>query len=546
VALNSFFKVTQIAALWPLRVWQLQLVFALLLTFFYNQTIFNSLSKLDNRSLSIAIGGLLFCINWFICQLTGRGKALRTWLTLLLIISATCQYFMLNYGVLIDNSMLLNTLETDLHEVQGLLSLKMLPYLLCYLLLPVATLWQIPLRQQYKHAVWRHTVLTLLTTMALILLMLATQYQSYASVFRQHRYLKHQALPLSALTATAGLIRLKPVLAQNFTLYATDATQQLPTGSKPRLIIMVLGETVRADHLGINGYTRNTTPKLAQRELLNLGAISACGTTTAVSVPCLFSYLLQDNYNENVAKHSDNFLDVLQRAGVKVLWRNNNSGCKTMCDRVEQDKQFALNSNFHCVEGNCSDLALLSGLKQRIIELTNKKDAKPQSMLIVLHQQGNHGPEYYKRSLAQQKVFLPECESNLLNECTSKTITNAYDNAIVATDALLDETINLLETFNDDFDTAMVYLSDHGESLGENGIYLHGLPYWMAPSAQTQVPLFFWMSASFSQKIAINKKCIASKKQLSHDNIFDTMLSLFSVRTLQYRPALDLLAGCAV
>src|SRR5699024_5240303 len=121
--------------------------------------------------------------------------------------------------------------------------------------------------------------------------------------------------------------------------------------------------------------------------------------------------LNRENYNEALAKNSDNLLDILKRSGVKVMWRNNNSGCKSMCDRVEQDQSFARDAN--CTAGECSDLVLLNGLKQKL--LAEKSAATP--IFIVLHQQGNHGPEYYKRSTATQKQFTPECESNLLNQC---------------------------------------------------------------------------------------------------------------------------------
>ena len=528
-----------------LRPWQLSVLTALLLSAGYNQAFYNSLATIGSTQASITLATLLFLLNLFLCQLGGSGKQQKPWLFMLISISAVGQYFMLSYGVLIDKNMLINALETDLAEVQALLSWKMLPFFLFQLVLPAILLHFVPLstnpvllRQRKSKAALRYLG-TLAVTSAVIVVVLAGQYQSYASVFRQHRYLKHQTLPLSALTATAALFSLKTVAARTFEPYANDAVQQLPANSKPRLILFVLGETVRADHLGINGYKRNTTPKLAQRSLINFGAISACGTATAISVPCLLSHLTKDSYDEGSAKNSDNLLDVLQRAGVKVVWRNNNSGCKSMCDRVEQDTSFAVDSSYHCEDGTCPDLALLEGLKQRILQQDSMT-----SQFIVLHQQGNHGPEYFKRSLEQHKVFLPECRTNLLNECEQQHIINAYDNAIVSTDLLLDNSITLLESLNEHYDTALVYVSDHGESLGENGVYLHGLPYWMAPTAQTKVPMLFWLSDEFRHAAGLDSDCLQQKTNLSHDNIFDTMLSLFALETTTLRPELDLTTGC--
>ena len=534
-----------IFAVWPLSPLQLNLLSALLLTAGYNQVFFNSMLAIANTHITISLTALLLLINLFICQLAGEGKWQKPWLLMLIVISACSQYFMLNYGVVIDQHMLKNALETDSAEIYSLLSFKMVPYVLFNFLLPAALLFTIPVlvkasaeAPKKSRSALRYIAM-LVGSLSLLIVLVVSQYQTYASVFREHRYLKQQTLPLSALTASVGLLAATPAMARSHQTYAPDAMQQLPAGSKPRLILFVLGETVRADHLGINGYARDTTPKLAQRNLINFGAISACGTATAISVPCLFSHLTKDTYDEAVAKGSDNLLDVLQRAGVKAMWRNNNSGCKSMCDRVEQDSQFAINSKYKCSDGACPDLALLEGLKERILQQDST-----QSQFIVLHQQGNHGPEYYKRSLEQHKVFLPECRTNLLNECRQQHIINAYDNAIVSTDLLLENSITLLESLNEHYDTALVYLSDHGESLGENGVYLHGLPYWMAPDAQTKVPMLFWLSANFSQNARLNSNCLQQNTNLSHDNIFDTMLSLFAVKTTARRPELDLLSNC--
>lgn len=516
----------------------LPLLTAFLLTLCYNQPLLNSLNQLHRPAMLFAVLALLFSLNWLITQLLGTGRLLKPWLLILLSLSAVSQYFMLQYGILLDKDMLLNALETDPAEIAGLLNWQMLPYLLGYGILPALFITYLPLKSSKSFKGWR-SLLPVLSSLLLLTVLVSSQFQTYAGVFREHRYLKHQALPLSALNASAGLVKFNKAQAITFTPFAVDAKQQLASSAKPRLIIMVLGETVRADHLGINGYSRNTTPKLAKRELLNFGAIKACGTATAKSVPCLFSYLLQENYDETLAKNSDNLLDVLQRAGVNVIWRNNNSGCKSMCDRVIQDKDYALDSQYQCSDGACPDLALLHRLPERIRALSKPDE----SILVVLHQQGNHGPEYYKRSLPQYKAFLPECETNLLSDCSNEQIINAYDNAILQTDTLLDEVINIAEQFSADYDTAMVYLSDHGESLGENGVYLHGLPYWMAPEAQIDVPLLFWLSPGLKTQSRITDAC-TKKQALSHDNLFDSVLTLFSVASSDKRLSLDLFASC--
>lgn len=525
---------------WAAR-WLLTLTVAVVLTVFFNQGLWNKVMLLGGWQLTLPLGMLLLLINILLCQLLSIGYLQKIWLMTLLSIAAGSQYFMQHYGVLIDNNMLVNALETDAHEVNGLLSYTMLPYFTLYLLCPLSVLVWVKVHRQPLLRMIKQYVIICLISILLIAGLVLTQYQSYAGLFREHRDLKYQAVPLNVIAASVSLIKTKmeAVRKADFQLYATDAVQIQHQG-KPRLIIMVLGETIRADHLGINGYSRDTTPKLSARsDIINFGAINACGTATAISVPCMFSYLEQASYDESIAKNSDNLLDVLARAGVKVLWRDNNSGCKSVCDRVEVDP-FIAEAPEKCVTGECPDSALLHNLSQKILASTQAN----QDIFVVLHQQGAHGPEYFKRSVTEQKLFLPECQHNLLNKCDRQHIVNAYDNAVVATDSLLDSTITLLQQLNDKFDTAMLYVSDHGESLGENGVYLHGLPYWMAPEAQTKVPLLMWLSDDYKQTSAIDTDCLKHINNLSHDYLFHSVLSLYDINTQAKDRNLDILNTC--
>lgn len=517
---------------------------AMLLTFAYNSLFMQQLWSWGSSGEAWPLLALLFLLNLLLCQLLSLGKLQKIWLFSLILIAAASQYFMQQYGVLLDKGMLQNALETDSHEVLGLLNTAMLPYFAWYVLIPGAfLLWTRHKPQSSKSAATQYLGM-LLTTLALSASLIASQYSQFAPALRQHRDLKHYAIPFNAFNAAAGVIKSKTAKAstQVFSHYAEDA-RLISHSSRPQLVIMVLGETVRADHLGINGYSRNTTPKLAQRSLVNVGAISSCGTATAVSVPCMFSYLNQQNYQEQLAKNSDNVLDILQRSGVEVIWRDNNSGCKGMCDRVTQDTSFLAATADGCKAGECQDSQLLEGLSARI--LAAKTSHKP--VLVVLHQQGNHGPEYFKRSREAQKQFLPECQNNLLNQCQPDTVINAYDNAILATDELLDNTISLLESLAADFDTSMLYVSDHGESLGENGVYLHGLPYWLAPDSQTQVPMLMWFSKQTQQQLALDTQCIEqnARQSASHDMLFDSLLAWLQVKSQAIRQQQNIFRACS-
>jgi len=298
-------------------------------------------------------------------------------------------------------------------------------------------------------------------------------------------------------------------------------------------VVLVVGETARAAEFSLNGYQRNTNPRLSSLNIINFADVQSCGTDTAESLPCMFSHLGKAGYSRNEAKRYENLLDVLQRAGVQVIWRDNNSGSKGIGDRVTYEDQVNVHDEPLCSTGECYDEILLKDLGKLLSQ--NSGD-----MFIILHQKGSHGPSYYKRSPKDFKLFLPECTKDSVQDCDQQSIINAYDNTIVYTDYVLAKLIDLLKAQT--YSTAMLYVSDHGESLGENNIYLHGLPYAFAPKQQTHVPMIFWASDRFLHEKSIDSAKLeqTSSGRFSHDNLFHSMLGLFHVTTAIYRPELDL------
>jgi lipid A ethanolaminephosphotransferase len=260
----------------------------------------------------------------------------------------------------------------------------------------------------------------------------------------------------------------------------------------------------------------------------------------------MFSHFGREAFDAKGREH-ENLLDVLQRAGLAVLWLDNQAGCKGLCARVPQAQAVtpaggdAASITGLCDGEECLDEALLRGLDRRIAALPEARRA--QGVVVVLHQMGSHGPAYYKRSPTDRKPFQPECTTNVLQQCERDALVNAYDNSIVYTDHVLALAIDWLAARSAQHDTALLYVSDHGESLGENNLYLHGLPYAVAPRAQTHVPMLLWLPAQRGTQLA----CIRAKRDvpLSHDNLFHTTLGLVGVTASEYRPALDLAAGCA-
>jgi lipid A ethanolaminephosphotransferase len=293
-----------------------------------------------------------------------------------------------------------------------------------------------------------------------------------------------------------------------------------------------VGEAVRADHLSLNGYERETTPLLNKEKIVSFQHFASCGTATAVSVPCMFSSSGREAYDHVRSLHSENILDVLKHAGVNILWRDNNSDSKGVALRVPFEDYKTADRNTVCKD-ECRDEGMLIGLQEHINKQT-KGD-----IVIVLHQMGNHGPAYYKRYPAAFEKFTPVCHTNQLEECSQEEIRNAYDNAILYTDYFLASVIKLLKKNDGKFTTAMLYMSDHGESLGENGLYLHGFPYALAPDAQKHIPAVMW----FGKKDLARKDLLKKHEQhtYSHDYLFHTLLGFFEVKTSVYRPERDIL-----
>ena len=298
---------------------------------------------------------------------------------------------------------------------------------------------------------------------------------------------------------------------------------------------VVLGETARADNFSLTGYARPTNAALADRDVTFFSNVTSCGTDTASSVPCMFSDLGADRFSLDAASRRENVLDVLRSTGVQVGWVDNNSGCKGVCDRVESVN---VSRDPGCPDGQCQDEVLVAALKQRLPRVQS-------DTLLILHQQGSHGPAYFKRYPAPGR-FQPTCMTNRIQDCPREALINTYDNTIDYTSRVLAMAIDLLAS-DQERDTVLLYVSDHGESLGERGIFLHGLPRILAPHEQSHVPMLLWMSAGAKGRLVPAGECLRAlqPRALSHDNLFHTLLGAFGVEANVYRASLDILALAA-
>jgi lipid A ethanolaminephosphotransferase len=492
---------------------------------------------------AIAVLVLLISAHFVLMALVCNRWTAKPVLSVLIVMTAFATYFMNRYGVFFDSTMVRNVLRTDVGEARELLTLALLPHLLLYAGLPLILLWRVRLVRRPLLSAALLRIGWSLAALAVTVAALLVVFQPFASLIRNHREVRHLITPGNMVFALGTVIAQETRgAAKPREAIGLDARPgpSWATRSKPMVVLLVVGETVRAANWGLNGYARQTTPQLAALpELINFRDVGACGTNTEVSLPCMFAPVGRRGYDEANIRGSEGLLQVLARAGVAVHWRDNQSGCKGVCDGLSNDTVRSLNAPGLCSDGRCLDEGLLVGLDGRLAHAKG-------TQLLVLHMLGNHGPSYFRRYPSAFARFTPACENDDLQHCTREEIVNAYDNALLYTDHVLAQLIGRLKARAGSVDSALIFVSDHGESLGENRLFLHGMPYAIAPDVQTKVPMVMWMSDGFRAASGLDAGCLRQRAQhnVQHDHLFHTLLGLLDVLTSLYDSAWDFAAGC--
>ena len=488
---------------------------------------------------------MLVCLHYLVVAPFAWGRLIKPLLALLLVVVACATYFMQAFGVVLDPGMMRNVLHTDVAESRELLSLRLFTHLLLYAGLPLFLLWRVRLqpRPWVRTLAWR--LGSMLLAVAVLVGTLLAVYQPLSALMRNQRELRYLVTPgnllwsLSVVVATGTRIAAMPrqVIGED-----ARAGPRLAARTRPLLVVLVVGETARAANWGLNGYARQTTPQLAQRPVISFAHVTSCGTNTEVSLPCMFAPVGRRDYDEGRVHGSQSLLHVLARAGVGVDWLDNQSGCKGVCEGLPVQEVVQLDVPGLCQHGRCLDESLLAGLPERLA----RSAAKPGSQLMVLHMLGNHGPSYFRRYPPAFEQFKPACQQDDLARCSQGEIVNAYDNALLYTDHVLAQLLDSLKARSQQVDSVVLFVSDHGESLGEKGLYLHGLPYAIAPDVQKQVPMLMWFSPGLSGADLPDLACLRQRAlaPAAHDHLFHTLLGLLDVQTRLYEPAWDLLQPC--
>ncbi|MCS6203551.1 phosphoethanolamine transferase [Shewanella baltica] len=462
---------------------------------------------------------------------------------ILTLLSSSVFFAAYQYNVVFDYGMIENTFQTNHAEALMYVNFASIMNMVLTGILPAYLIYKADIQYQPFFKELLHKVLFMLAMLAGLGIIAFFYFQDYAAFGRNNDELKRYIVPTYFIGAASKYINVHylqtPIEYQQLGLDAKNVSAN-PNG-KPNLLVLVVGETARSMNYQYYGYDKPTNAHTQDQGLIVFKDTSSCGTATAVSLPCMFSRMGREDYDSRRAYAQDTAVDVLNHGGIKVQWFDNDSGCKGVCDQVE-NITIDLNSDPELCTGQyCFDQVLLNKLDETLAT-AERKDT-----VIVLHVIGSHGPTYFLRYPPEHRKFTPDCQRSDIQNCSPDELMNTYDNTILYTDYIISEVVKKLQNQQDKFDPAMLYLSDHGESLGEKGMYLHGAPYSIAPIEQTSIPMLAWVSEDFSKDNHLDMACLAdhaAKGGFSHDNLFDSLLGLMNVKTEVYQPKLDIFASC--
>jgi lipid A ethanolaminephosphotransferase len=460
----------------------------------------------------------------------GHKYILKPLAIFLIILSAILSFYNQQFGVTIDEHMIINVLETDVKEATDLMSIGLFIHIFFLGIIPSIIICFIEIEYGSFKKDFLVRVFSITAAFLIVAVITFANFKQVSFITRENNALNQHITPLYTLTSAYRLARVSLQGESKFTKLGEDA--KIIKNNKKTIGIMVVGETARSDRFSLNGYQKETNAYLKNQGVFSFKNTISCGTATAYSVPCMFFLNSEKNYSRLKAKNQSNVLDVLSLAGVKTIWVNNNSSCKNVCNRIETLDIF---KGFGGEDKNTI-------LDEKLLDTTSEilKNNKG-DVLIILHTMGSHGPRYYKRFPEKFAKFKPFCNNDTPQNCSKDELNNAYDNTIVYTDYVLSKLIDILKE-KKEYNTFMFYASDHGESLGENGIYLHGLPKKIAPKEQTDFAMVLWLSDQMikNQNINSSKIKIMANKQLNHDYLPHTLLNLFKVQSSVYKKEFSL------
>jgi len=534
---------------YSLHIWLFNALFAVLLAGPYNFPLWRYMLHIYplQSDGSVLFLGLVFAVLagffYIVATIFSLVRGEKTLAIVITLANAVVLYFMNRFSVVIDATMIENVLQTDAAETRELITIGFVIYFILLGVVPAAIIYKIRVVCPQNTKGVLKNFLTILVPLTMIGFIAATHFQSFASLVRNHREIRYYVVPnnyINSIYKTATM-HMAVNAQKSIPLVEVSKDRSGYHDQKNTLFVLVIGEAARAESFSLNGYQQKTSPLLMDKDIFNFTNTYSCGTSTAVSLPCMLSPWGRKDFDNSKKGDPNNLFQLVSRAGFKGIWVDNNSGCKGLCANLPTMNSLDLLKQYG-TEGQSReafDMAMLQAMDDMMADADG-------DIFVVLHQKGSHGPAYYLRTPLSFHRFKPVCMTSELNRCSQDEIRNAYDNTILYTDYFLSSLIDKLQGLSQTYDTAMVYMSDHGESLGEKNIYLHGLPYLIAPDQQKHIPFFMWLSDGFSRQQRIEKSCLQAKRDsnLTHDNLFHSVLDILDIDTSLKIDAMSIFDDC--
>lgn len=453
--------------------------------------------------LMLVLNAFVFSIFLYISKYLGKFL-----LILFFLVSAVATYFINTYGVIIDESMIGNVLNTKYEESSSFFSLKIIIYLFLFGIIPSILI----IKVNYTKPTLKKYLLTSFFTLLFIGVLAFINSSNWLWIDKNSKQLGGLAMPWSYSVNLALFYKHKSEANQKEILLPNLKIKN----KEKAVVILVIGESARRQNFSLYGYNKPTNPLLSKVSNLNIFEANSCSTYTTASLKCILEHTNTNELYEILPNY-------LHRNQIEVIWRTTNWGEPPLHISNIQNRETLL--PFYKGKDNTYDEILTAGLKEQI--LASKKD----KILIVLHTSTSHGPTYNKKYPPQFEIFKPVCNSVELFKCSNQELINAYDNTIIYTDFILNQIINQLKTL-ENFQSTMIYLSDHGESLGEKNLYMHGVPMSFAPKEQYEIPFMVWTSS--------NSKKLKPNKQLSQNHVFHSVLNFLSLESPIYNKEMNI------
>lgn len=441
---------------------------------------------------------VMLALNYFVYYSLLYGGRIfgKILLSLMFVGNAIALYFINTYEVLITDKMMGNVFNTRYSEASGFFSFSAIWYIIFLGIMPCIYIFIRKIEygniKKYASCIGMAWLIILSGTLV--------NMQNFTWIDRHASKVGSMLMPWSYIVNT--------IRYNNHVRKANRKEIKLPDANistaEKEVCVLIIGESARRDHFSLYGYDRETNPLLKNDSVTALIAKSAA-TYTTEGLKALLSYTPSSKLYEILPNY-------LYRTGVDVVWRTTNWGEPP----VHIDKYYTITDIKQQYPNSDEryDEILLEGLENEI-ERNNKE-----KQLIVLHTNTSHGPTYFKKYPSAFETFKPVCTTVEMSKSNQEELINAYDNTILYTDYLIHSVIDKLRKIKD-VRSCVLYVSDHGESLGENNLYMHGVPMIMAPAEQIEIPFIVWTSDSTTQ--------VKNLKEVGQYHVFHSTLYFLGI-----------------